>query len=276
MADIVKYQSNGKDIELSIAKVRQCLCQTARGASDEEIMQFITLCQFQRLNPFLKEAYLVKYGNQAASIIVSKDLFLKRAEVNIQYDGYENGIIVMRNGKVEYLDGAFSLPTDQIIGGWAKVFRKDRSKPVYKSVSFNEYVQKKNDGTPNSFWSGKPGTMIAKVPLMQAMREAFPSELSALYIEEEQGQRTVDTTAEVFTEQPKVIEVASEVIEEPSIKEWTEEEAKAKLKEAYGSNLFSAEEKAQYNESWKADWKSCIEVLVADYENRVKAMQSVA
>lgn len=74
----------------------------------------------------------------------------------------------------------------------------------------------------------------------------------------------------------KTEDAVAEVIEEPSIKEWTEEEAKAKLKEAYGSNLFSAEEKAQYNESWKADWKSCIEVLVADYENRVKAMQSVA
>lgn len=50
-----------------------------------------------------------------------------------------------------------------------------------------EYTGRKSDGSPNGQWSGKPATMIRKVALVQALREAFPARLGALYTAEERG-----------------------------------------------------------------------------------------
>ena len=44
---------------------------------------------------------------------------------------------------------------------------------------------RKNDGTVNRQWSGKPATMIRKVAKMQALREAFPEDLQGMYAAEE-------------------------------------------------------------------------------------------
>lgn len=72
----------------------------------------------------------------------------------------------------------------------------------------------------------------------------------------------------------KTEDAVAEVLEEPVIKEWTLEEAKAKMIEIYDSNLFTTEQKKEYNELWKTDWKNCIEALVTDYEIRVNAIKS--
>lgn len=203
--EIVKYQAaNGTDITLSVDLARKALCSNAKNATDEEIIQFIELCRYQRINPFLREAYLVKYGdvNAECSIITSKELFLKRAEQNDMYDGAESGIIVLRDGKVEYINGTFSLPSDQVVGGWSKIYRKDQSHPTEISVSLTEYVQKKKNGEITKFWRDKPATMIRKVALMQGLREAFCTSLGCLYTEEEQSV-TIDTTAEVVETKPQ-------------------------------------------------------------------------
>ena len=39
----------------------------------------------------------------------------------------------------------------------------------------------------NSQWAKKPATMIRKVALVQALREAFPKSFGGMYIAEEQG-----------------------------------------------------------------------------------------
>ena len=69
-------------------------------------------------------------------------------------------------------------------------------------VTFDEYAGRKSDGTLNSNWSGKPATMIKKVALVQALREAFPNDLNNLYTEEEQGDIEVPYIPETPVEQP--------------------------------------------------------------------------
>ena len=56
-----------------------------------------------------------------------------------------------------------------------------------KEVNFDEYIQKKKDGTPNTNWENRPVTMITKVAIVQALREAFIEELSGMYEAEEMG-----------------------------------------------------------------------------------------
>ena len=57
----------------------------------------------------------------------------------------------------------------------------------YEEVNFDEYIQKKKDGTPNTNWEKRPVTMITKVAIVQALREAFIEELSGMYEAEEMG-----------------------------------------------------------------------------------------
>ena len=56
---------------------------------------FIELCKAQNLNPFIRNAYLrVKYGSAAAQIIVGKDVFIKRASENPNFNGMKAGIVI--------------------------------------------------------------------------------------------------------------------------------------------------------------------------------------
>src|SRR5699024_4600904 len=69
--------------------------------------------------------------------------------------------------------------------GWAKVHRKDWKVPLENTVGLDEYARKTNSGKLMSNWAKMPGTMIRKVALVQALREAIPEEFSGLYSPEE-------------------------------------------------------------------------------------------
>jgi phage recombination protein Bet len=183
---ITYHSSAGTRITLSPTIVRQYLVNGQGNVSDQEVMMFLKLCEFQGLNPFLREAYLIKYGQSPASIVVGKELFTKRAERHVDFKGFEAGIYVMKkDGNLEERKGAIVLPHETLVGGWAKVYRNGYNVPIEMSVGFDEYVGRKGDGTPNAQWSTKPATMIRKVALVQALREAFPAEFGGMYSEEE-------------------------------------------------------------------------------------------
>jgi phage recombination protein Bet len=177
----VSFMVNGYEVKLSPEIVRKYLTNGNAAVTDQEVVMFINLCKFHKLNPFLKEAYLIKFGTQPASIIISKEVFFKRAEANPMYDGTEAGIIVKRGAEYHFLEGAFMEDTDVLAGGWARVYRKDRKYSTYSSVRLSEYDK------GQSIWKEKKATMISKVAKVQALREAFPVELGAMYTDDEMG-----------------------------------------------------------------------------------------
>jgi phage recombination protein Bet len=166
--------------DLTLDDIKSYICSTA---TDQEAYMFLKLCQARGLNPFTKEAYLVKYGSNA-TIIVGKDAFTRRAELNINFDGFRAGIIVIDDGKECYNEGTYAKEGQTIVGGWAEVFRKDKQCPYKMTVSLSEY------NTGQSLWKKLPGTMIRKVALVQALREAFPSEFAGMYDSSETGEET--------------------------------------------------------------------------------------
>ena len=97
-------------------------------------------------------------------------------------------MVINESGEVIYRDGALKLPTEKLVGGWAEVFVKDRSQSMRQEVSFDEYVVRKSDGTINAQWTKRPATMIRKVALVQAIREAFSKCLQGMYVAEEFGE----------------------------------------------------------------------------------------
>ena len=177
----ITYQVAGQDVTLSYNIVRNFLTKGNGDVSDQDLTQFISICKYNQLNPFLNEAYLVKFGSQPAQMIVSKEALMKRAEANEHYDGMQGGVIVLRDGKVEELEGCFKLPEDKLLGGWAMVYRKDRKYPYVARVALDEYDKKQ------STWNEKKSTMIVKTAKVQALREAFPAQLGAMYTAEERG-----------------------------------------------------------------------------------------
>ena len=184
---VVKYEIDGQEIKLTPSIVQEYIVGTTAKITMPEFKLFTELCKVRKLNPFLREAYLIKYSEkQPASIVVGKDAILKRAVLNEQYDGMKSGIIVT-NENMEVIErkGTFKLPSETLVGGWAEVFRKDWKNSIYCSVSLEESIQKKNDGTPNSNWTKQPATMIEKVAKVRALREAFVEDLAGMYEAEE-------------------------------------------------------------------------------------------
>lgn len=184
---LVKYETDTGEVTLSYDIVKKYLVSgDPSKVTDQEVMMFINLCKYQKLNPFLREAYLIKFGNEPATLVTGKETFTKRAAKSKFCAGYEAGVIVQKeNGEMEYRKGTLVAPNETLIGGWAKVYRKDWSVPLETSVSLQEYQRKTKDGKIFSNWANMPATMIRKVALVQALREALPEEFQGLYSPEE-------------------------------------------------------------------------------------------
>lgn len=178
----VTYEINGEQIKLTPNIVQEYIVGTNAQITLPEFKFFTELCKARKLNPFLKEAYCIKYENSPAQIVVGKDAILKRAVLNKQYDGMESGIIVTdKNEQVIERHGTFKLASEKLVGGWARVYRKDWTHPIYCSVSFDEVAQRKRDGNLNSNWTTKGATMVEKVAKVRALRETFVEDLSGMY-----------------------------------------------------------------------------------------------
>lgn len=179
MNEIVKFKADsGAMVEITHDDVVQYLCPTA---SVQEVGLFLQLCQAQRLNPWIGEAYLVKYGDNPAQMQVGKEAFTKRAAANPDYEGFEAGVTYTdANGHVRQREGSAYYPSvgERLIGGWCRVYVKGK-KPYFDEVSLQEY------NTGKSLWKSKPATMIRKVALVHCLREAFPDDFAGLYSEEE-------------------------------------------------------------------------------------------
>ena len=159
-------------------------------ASPQELQTLLAIVKNRNLNPFTKEVYFIKYGNNPAQIVVSKDAFMKRAEQNQNYDGFESGVIYEdEKGELKTKKGVILPRKSTLIGGWCEVYRKDRSRPVYREVELSAYNTHKN------WWQKAPGQMIEKVAIVAAVRDAFSENVGGLYTADEMEQAApIDVT----------------------------------------------------------------------------------
>ena len=204
-SEVVEFKCGDETIKLSPAIVRKYLVNGGGPVTDQEVAMFIGLCKYQHLNPFLREAYLIKYGERnAATIVTGKEAITKRAMRNERYAGQQAGVVLYNSDTrdLEYRTGSMVMQGEKLVGGWAKVYVKGYDVPIEAAVSFDEYVGTKSDGSINSQWSKKPATMIRKVALMQALREAFPEDLGGMYSSEEVG-TDIDDGSLAPLEQPE-------------------------------------------------------------------------
>jgi phage recombination protein Bet len=206
----VRYEIDGNEVVLTPTIVQNYLVGSQAKITAPEFKFFTELCKVRKLNPFLNEAYLIKYNSSPAQLVVGKDAILKRAVLNHAYDGMESGVIVItETGAEKYRNGTFYLDSETLVGGWARVFIKGRKEPSYASVNFSEVAGKKGSGELNSNWANKGATMVEKVAKVRALREAFVEDLGGMYEAEEFGQEAPvksHGSDKVIIEQVEVVE----------------------------------------------------------------------
>jgi phage recombination protein Bet len=186
-----------KEIKLSMNIIDQFVAvktKQGKGPSPGDCMKFLMLCQSQRLNPFAGDCYLIGYDTQDGpkfSIVTSISAMNKRAEASPNFNGMQSGIIYQAEGDAEIKEreGDFFSEGETVLGGWAKVYRKDHGHPCYRRVKMSTY--KKGFGV----WANDPAGMIVKVAEMHALRDSFPSLLGSLKLEQEVID--VQTTTEI-------------------------------------------------------------------------------
>jgi len=205
----MKYQTDYGEVKLTPALVKRYLVSGGGAVSDTEIIMFMQLCKYQGLNPWVREAFLIKYtGNSPATLVVAKQAYDKRADKSDDYDGKVSGVCVLVEGQLQQRKGSLVLPGETLVGAWARVYRKSKKVPFEVSVNFSEYVGKTKEGETTRQWSRMPATMIVKVAEGQALRAAFPREYQGLYEESEitAAAETTQVQAEIVTTTPTTVQ----------------------------------------------------------------------
>lgn len=155
-----------------------------KGLNEQQTKQFLAVAGTFGLNPWKREVYAVTFKNKDGStdmsIVTGYETYIKRAELNPNYDGYEiefkGGFKrgkVTKSGK----NGPWqvdALVPDGEVSCICTVYRKDRAHPTREEVFFDEY----NKG--NDMWNQKPRTMLKKVAIVSAFRKAFPFDFGGM------------------------------------------------------------------------------------------------
>lgn len=184
---IVKYESrDGQQIKLSFQTISKYLVQGNGKCSEQELMYFLGVCKSRALNPFKKDAYLIKFGSDPAAIVTSIDYFRSRARAQPDCKGWKKGVIVqLEDGTVEDSAGLV-LEGERLVGGFFEAQPEGWAHPFRLEVNLNGFIKKTKDGRITRFWEeSKQPIMIAKVAESQGLRTLWPDEFQGMYEKDE-------------------------------------------------------------------------------------------
>lgn len=187
---------------------------SGNGASEQEIDLLMYISDKYKLDPLLKEIWCIKRSpKENAIIMTSRDGYLKIAHTSDMLDGLQSG--TMENEKGE------------LVKAWCEIWRKDMSHSFKSEVKFSEYRQN------NFIWQKYPSAMLIKVAEVFALKRAFS--ISGMLTTEEMGdeyQPPKNPNPEK-TEDEKLQEAFTALIEDIKKVKTEKEFNELKLKERY-------------------------------------------
>lgn len=153
----------------------------AAGTTDHEFQLFVQTCKRLGLDPFARQAFCVKRGG-VAQTQVSIDGLRVVAERSGEYEGQTAAQWCGKDGawRDVWLEGA--PPAAARVG----VYRRGHREPMYAVARHVSFAQS------STTWTKMPDIMLAKCAEAQALRKAFPQDLSGIYTPDEMGQAEND------------------------------------------------------------------------------------
>ncbi len=184
----ITYQAaDGQEVKLSADIVKKYLVQ-GKGelVTLQELMFFLNICRSRRMNPLVKDCYLIKYGSEPAAIVTSVDFFRKRARTQKDCRGWKKGVIVRTaDGQVKDSHGLV-LKDEELVGGWFEAQPEGWTTPFRLEVNLSGYLKKTSEGKITRFWQPEHAPMmIAKIAEAQGLRTLWPDEFQQIYSEDE-------------------------------------------------------------------------------------------
>lgn len=183
-----------------------------KGANDDELALFLNTCRRTGLAPEARQICMVKRYN-------SKE---ERDEMTVTptIDGFR--LVAERTGKYagqtapEWCGGDGKwvdvwLSDEPPLAARVGVLHRDFKSPMWGVAKYNSFVQKYFDKKTRAWkigpiWEKMPELMLAKCAESQALRKAFPQELSGLYTQEEMQQ------AENYSQEQEEAQEKSQVV----------------------------------------------------------------
>jgi len=162
-----------------------------KGVSNEEFEVFLMACQKTQLDPFMRQIYEVKSKQKKAdgtwgetmTIQTGIDGYRLIAERTERYaPGPEPTYVYDKNGQLISSTSYIKKQTKD--GTWHTV-----SASAYLDEYCQTFIDKQTgEKKPTGMWVNMQRTMLAKCAEAQALRKAFPAEMSGIYTKEEMEQ----------------------------------------------------------------------------------------
>ena len=152
--------------------------------TNAELAGYLHLCQRRALDPFLKQVYLIgRWDRQEGRKVYRPQTGIDGFRVIARRAADKSGI------DYEYEDTVWYAADGSQHDVWlwaeppaaAKVVVLRNGKRFSGVARFAAYVDTDKDGQPKNRWKADPDGQIAKCAESQALRKAFPEDLSGLY-----------------------------------------------------------------------------------------------
>lgn len=183
-------------------------------ANPADLAVFFHTCKRTGLDPFARQIYMIRRDGKQTMQTGIDGLRLvaqRTAERTRETFGYEDTLWCGEDG---IWHDAW-LSTGPPAAARATVVRNGQRFPAV--ALFREYVQRKRDGGITRMWEDKGALMLAKCAEAQALRKAFPQDLSGIYTPDELPERREAAPAPTFvpaTPAPPTEAIEGEVVEE--------------------------------------------------------------